>query len=372
MFRLRSWIRSAPHCSSRPQSAFQLLRLVGEARQHEIVQRDEAPRRLEAGHRAAHVLQAVPPGPVVALVVLRAAGVEAGPDAVQPRVAQPQQGLAQAGVGVQVQRAPRCCLAHAPRGLFQQGPLHQRLPLAALPEAGYRPRGQAQVRHGHPADLLDGGHEVDALLGGAHPALLLKADAAQAAGVAGGRGGQRRLPAAQEQVARRRAAVAQGAAPQVLQQAVGGLAGQALPGAAGDLAGVESLDVLPRVRVHAQAGGHEPVLAPAGGRVGEQRQQRRLTRAHVGGGGQLGMGRGQEGGHRADRPAVARVPVQHLESPGAGVVAHGQALGQQEQLAAGRQGEPFPGGHPPPASGRRADRLQLGAVQDLAAGIGVQ
>jgi hypothetical protein len=128
------------------------------------------------------------------------------------------------------------------------------------------------VRQGDAGDLFGRRGEGDAVLAAGQVRILLKGDAAQAAGIAGARGGQGRLIPAQKEVFARGAAVGQGAVLQVAGQAVVRQLRAYPVNTGNDAVAGHAAQVLARFGVHHHGRRTEAVPVPAHRAVGEQRQ----------------------------------------------------------------------------------------------------
>src|SRR5262249_41687779 len=182
-----------------------LVLAVDQAGKAQQIDRAIDPRLARQHQRALDVVEGVADGAVVGIVGFAARRDRAGPQAIQSGIVEPLQRAGIAGVGVDVERAARRARAHGADHALDEARLQQRLTLAALAKAQNRLRPALEVRERYLHHLALGRHEPQAVLRRHQLILILLRDAAHAARVAARRDGHRALPAAEEEVAGRRA-----------------------------------------------------------------------------------------------------------------------------------------------------------------------
>ncbi len=211
--------------------------------------------------------------------------------------------------------------------------MKERFAFASLAETHHGAGSVLKVGDSHLGDLLRGGNETDPVLSRAELAALLEADAAQAAGIADGGGGQRGFPAPEEVILGSRAAETEGTLAQVLDEAIVPARFHHPMGVSPDFGRIEAIAVLAGILIDAQGRDHESAIVPSHRGVGEQGQDRGPARALVRRGVQLGVCRSDERRHPPDVSASGvGILLQYPEAGGRRIVAHGHPPGQLEQL----------------------------------------
>ncbi len=293
-----------------------------------------------------YLCEAVSPGPEIGMVEGLAYRIHAHADAVQSVIQQGGQHVGKAGVGVHVDGAVGGLFPDQADGRADNPGRHQRVAFAALAKADHTVFYPVDVRQGHAGDLFGRRGEGDAVLAAGQVRILLKGYAAQAAGIAGARGGQGRLIPAQKEVFARGAAVCQGAVLQVAGQAVVRQLHAHPVDTGNDAVAGHAAQVLAGFGVHHHGRRTEAVPVPAHRAVCEQGQHLGPGTFFVGtGSGQHHAGR-VEGCHGKNSFfGRIRIPAKGLHLRSFQVHDHRYPVRQKHQFAAMGHVDGVPGGH---------------------------
>ena len=288
-----------------------------------------------------HLLEAVAGGAVIGAEDGVGEGDGADPHRVAPRLDEAVERPGTAAVGVDVDGRRGVPGPDPPGGLLESGGPGERLALAALAEGDDAGVGAAEMVRGEVGELGGGGGVAHPRLRGGHR-VGLERDAAQAVGVAGGRGRQRPLVAAVEGVLGGVAVVLERADGELVDHPVAGEGTARRRHRGTEVAAPEALGGPPLQAIGPRRRHHQPAAVLGDRGVAEEGQTRHPR---------LGLGGGQQGAqvadgkHRGDGEAVEDHPPPPLvetQRPAAGQVGDGRRGGQGDELLGVEGQQPTP------------------------------
>ena len=134
---------------------------VGESGHGEVVERDESAAPFHEPYRAEHIIERIPPRPVIPLIIFLARAIHADADRVEPRLAKALDHAGFAGVGVHIDDTIGRFDPDDPDRFLDDASREERFAVAPLPKTYHRAGEMVDVIKRDLRDLFCGGDEGD-------------------------------------------------------------------------------------------------------------------------------------------------------------------------------------------------------------------